>query len=96
MFFIWKDACYGCVDWMATLLSIHRILKLRIYLAQLHSLALIKEKHRAGLDCLFGRVQRVSGSIRGSGKVFLSFFWFFENFSVINSTKYGIVSSIWQ
>ncbi|KAF9796278.1 hypothetical protein SFRURICE_005197, partial [Spodoptera frugiperda] len=35
--FIWYDACYGC-EWLP--LSIHRILKLRIFLAQLHSLVL--------------------------------------------------------
>ncbi|KAF9804013.1 hypothetical protein SFRURICE_019209 [Spodoptera frugiperda] len=37
MFFIWKDAL--C---MATLLSIHRILELRIFLAQLHSLVSVE------------------------------------------------------
>ncbi|KAF9805257.1 hypothetical protein SFRURICE_014008 [Spodoptera frugiperda] len=33
--FIWKYACYGCVISMASLLSIHRIFKLRTFL--LHS-----------------------------------------------------------
>ncbi|KAF9799817.1 hypothetical protein SFRURICE_001421 [Spodoptera frugiperda] len=28
MFFIWKDACYGCVLWTATLLSIYQIVEL--------------------------------------------------------------------
>ncbi|KAF9788791.1 hypothetical protein SFRURICE_018367 [Spodoptera frugiperda] len=35
MFFIWKEACYGCVLWMVSQLSIHYILKLRIFLVQL-------------------------------------------------------------
>ncbi|KAF9799959.1 hypothetical protein SFRURICE_019619 [Spodoptera frugiperda] len=33
-----SDACYRCVLWMAPLLSIYRILELRIFLVQLHSL----------------------------------------------------------
>ncbi|KAF9811620.1 hypothetical protein SFRURICE_005819, partial [Spodoptera frugiperda] len=37
--FIWKDECYRCVLWMATLLSIHYILELHIYLALLHTIA---------------------------------------------------------
>ncbi|KAF9824122.1 hypothetical protein SFRURICE_002243 [Spodoptera frugiperda] len=42
MFFIWKDACYGFELWMASQLSIHRLLELRIFLAQLHSLVLVE------------------------------------------------------
>ncbi|KAF9797836.1 hypothetical protein SFRURICE_001439 [Spodoptera frugiperda] len=37
-FFIWKDTCFGCVIWMPSLLSLRRILELRIFFAQLHSL----------------------------------------------------------
>uniref|UniRef100_A0A2H1VQH1 SFRICE_018493 n=1 Tax=Spodoptera frugiperda TaxID=7108 RepID=A0A2H1VQH1_SPOFR len=64
MFFIWKDscyrcvlwmcamdACYGCVLWMTLLLSIHRILELRIFLAQLHSLT--KSIKDVGEPCKF-------------------------------------------
>ncbi|KAF9807381.1 hypothetical protein SFRURICE_008930 [Spodoptera frugiperda] len=32
------DACYGCVLWIPSLLSMLRILELRIFIAQLHSL----------------------------------------------------------
>uniref|UniRef100_A0A2H1W6Z1 SFRICE_025103 n=1 Tax=Spodoptera frugiperda TaxID=7108 RepID=A0A2H1W6Z1_SPOFR len=36
------EACYGRVLWMASLLSMHRILELRIFLAQLHSLVSVE------------------------------------------------------
>ncbi|KAF9797754.1 hypothetical protein SFRURICE_017949, partial [Spodoptera frugiperda] len=55
MFFILKNACYGCMLWkrameafygsvlrMASLLSIHRIFELRIFLTQLHSLVSVE------------------------------------------------------
>ncbi|KAF9806611.1 hypothetical protein SFRURICE_012148 [Spodoptera frugiperda] len=34
--------CPGCVLWITSLLSIHRILELRIFLAQLHSLVSVE------------------------------------------------------
>ncbi|KAF9793817.1 hypothetical protein SFRURICE_010224 [Spodoptera frugiperda] len=37
------DACYGCVHWKASLLSIYRIVELRITLAQLHSLVSVEK-----------------------------------------------------
>uniref|UniRef100_A0A2H1VR81 SFRICE_022662 n=1 Tax=Spodoptera frugiperda TaxID=7108 RepID=A0A2H1VR81_SPOFR len=33
--FLWKDSCYGCMIWIASLLSIHRILELRIFLTHI-------------------------------------------------------------
>ncbi|KAF9805088.1 hypothetical protein SFRURICE_010271 [Spodoptera frugiperda] len=41
-FFIWKDACYGYVLRIVSLLSIHRTLQLRILLAPLHSLVSVE------------------------------------------------------
>uniref|UniRef100_A0A2H1W3P0 SFRICE_020995 n=1 Tax=Spodoptera frugiperda TaxID=7108 RepID=A0A2H1W3P0_SPOFR len=41
-FFIWKYACYECVLWMGSLLSIHCKIELRIFLAQLHNLVSVE------------------------------------------------------
>ncbi|KAF9800292.1 hypothetical protein SFRURICE_015632 [Spodoptera frugiperda] len=40
--FIWKNTCCGCVLCMATLLSIHCLVELCIFLAQLHSLVSVE------------------------------------------------------
>ncbi|KAF9796355.1 hypothetical protein SFRURICE_001928, partial [Spodoptera frugiperda] len=45
--FIWKYGCYGYV--LASLLSIHRILELRIFLAPLHNLVSVKTLHNTSL-----------------------------------------------
>ncbi|KAF9797058.1 hypothetical protein SFRURICE_006933 [Spodoptera frugiperda] len=44
------DACYGRVLWMASLLSIHCLLELRIFLAPLHSL--VSEETVTKFHCL--------------------------------------------
>ncbi|KAF9820509.1 hypothetical protein SFRURICE_009928 [Spodoptera frugiperda] len=58
-FFIWKYACYECVLWMGSLLSIHCKIELRIFLAQLHNLVSVET-----VASLFSpNTQRVAGSI---------------------------------